>query len=457
MTIQRTPTALGTEEIGKLLMQYAVPAIIAMTASSLYNMVDSIFIGHGVGAMALSGLALTFPLMNLAAAFGSLVGVGASTLISVKLGQRDYETAQTVLGNVLVLNILFGLGFTVLVLPFLDPILYFFGGSEETVPYARDFMQIILLGNVVTHMYLGLNAVLRASGHPKEAMYATIATVVVNVILAPLFIFVFDWGIRGAATATVLAQTISLVWQLRLFSNPKELLHFRKGIYRLRRNIVSSSLAIGLSPFLMNVAACFIVILINQGLKKYGGDLAIGAFGIANRLSFIIVMIVMGLNQGMQPIAGYNFGAQLYERVTKVLKITIIYATVVTTVGFAVCMAFPHLVVSIFTTDTELVEISAYGLRIVVLFFPFIGFQMVTSNFFQSIGMAGKAIFLSLTRQLLILIPCLLILPRFWGADGVWYSMPLSDLLASVIAGVMLYRQFKAFKRKGASAVRQTV
>lgn len=449
MTGLKTPTALGTENIGKLLMQYAVPAIIAMTASSLYNIVDSIFIGHGVGAMALSGLALTFPLMNLAAAFGSLVGVGASTLISVKLGQRDYDTAQTVLGNVLVLNVLFGLGFTVLVLPFLDPVLYFFGGSEQTVPYARDFMQIILLGNVVTHMYLGLNAVLRASGHPKEAMYATIATVVVNVILAPVFIFVFDWGIRGAATATVLAQTISLMWQLRLFNNPNELLHFRKGIYRLRRNIVTGSLAIGLAPFLMNVAACFIVILINQGLKKYGGDLAIGAFGIANRLSFIIVMIVMGLNQGMQPIAGYNFGAQLYDRVTQVLKKTIIYATVVTTVGFAVCMFFPHLVVSIFTTDAELVEISAYGLRIVVLFFPIIGFQMVTSNFFQSIGMAGKAIFLSLTRQLLILIPCLLILPRFFGADGVWYSMPLSDLLASVIAAFMLIAQFREFRKAG--------
>ena len=457
MTGSKTPTALGTENIGKLLMQYAVPAIIAMTASSLYNIVDSIFIGHGVGAMALSGLALTFPLMNLAAAFGSLVGVGASTLISVKLGQRDYATAQTVLGNVLVLNILFGLGFTVFVLPFLDPILYFFGGSEQTVPYARDFMQIILLGNVVTHMYLGLNAVLRASGHPKEAMYATIATVVVNVILAPIFIFVFGWGIRGAATATVLAQTVSLVWQLRLFSNPNELLHFRKGIYRLRRNIVIGSLAIGLSPFLMNIAACFIVILINQGLKKYGGDLAIGAFGIANRLSFIIVMIVMGLNQGMQPIAGYNFGAQLYDRVTQVLKKTIIYATVVTTVGFVVCMFFPHLVVSIFTTDAELVEISAYGLRIVVMFFPIIGFQMVTSNFFQSIGMAGKAIFLSLTRQLLILIPCLLILPRFWGADGVWYSMPLSDLLASVIAGVMLYQQFHAFKQGGPRSIKSAV
>ena len=437
MTGSKTPTALGTENIGKLLMQYAVPAIIAMTASSLYNIVDSIFIGHGVGAMALSGLALTFPLMNLAAAFGSLVGVGASTLISVKLIMErfdgiDLDSARRVAGN----------GF------------YYLMGDiarlhEAVLAYARDFMQIILLGNVVTHMYLGLNAVLRASGHPKEAMYATIATVVVNVILAPIFIFVFGWGIRGAATATVLAQTVSLVWQLRLFSNPNELLHFRKGIYRLRRNIVIGSLAIGLSPFLMNIAACFIVILINQGLKKYGGDLAIGAFGIANRLSFIIVMIVMGLNQGMQPIAGYNFGAQLYDRVTQVLKKTIIYATVVTTVGFVVCMFFPHLVVSIFTTDAELVEISAYGLRIVVMFFPIIGFQMVTSNFFQSIGMAGKAIFLSLTRQLLILIPCLLILPRFFGADGVWYSMPVSDLLASVIAAFMLVSQFREFRKAG--------
>lgn len=447
MTIQKAPTVLGTENIGKLLLEYALPAIIAMTASSLYNMVDSIFIGHGVGAMAISGLALTFPLMNLAAAFGSLIGVGASTLLSVKLGQRDYDSAQKVLGNVLVLNVLLGVGLTVIVFPFLDPILYFFGGSDETVPYARDFMEIILLGNVVTHMYLGLNAMLRASGHPKEAMYATIATVIVNVILAPLFIFVFDWGIRGAALATMLAQTCALAWQLYLFSDKRELLHLRKGIYRLKRKIVYGSLAIGLSPFLMNLAACFIVILINQGLKKYGGDLAIGAFGIVNRLSYIIVMIVIGLNQGMQPIAGYNYGAQLYERVNKVLKLTIVYATIVTTMGFAICMTFPHLVVSIFTTDAELVDLSAYGLRIVVLFFPFIGFQMVTANFFQSIGMANKAIFLSLTRQLLILVPCLLVLPRFFGADGVWYSMPISDLLASLIAGIMLYRQFQIFKQ----------
>ena len=450
MTAQKTPTALGTESIGKLLMQYAVPAIIAMTASSLYNMVDSMFIGHGVGTMALSALALTFPLMNLGAAFGALVGVGAATLISVKLGQKDYDTAQRVLGNVFVLNILLGLAFTVIVFPFLDPILYFFGGSDETVGYARQFMEIILLGNVVTHLYLGLNAVLRASGHPKQAMYATIATVAINTILAPIFIFMFDWGIRGAAIATVSAQVIALLWQLKQFNNANELLHFRRGIFRLKRKIVFDSLAIGMSPFLMNLAACLIVILINQGLKKYGGDLAIGAFGIVNRLVFIVVMIVMGLNQGMQPIAGYNFGAKLYDRVNKVLKLTIIYATCVTTFGFLVGMLAPNLVVGIFTSDAELTELSATGLRITVMFFPIIGFQMVTSNFFQSIGMAGKAIFLSLTRQMLILLPCLLILPHFFGVAGVWYSMPVSDLLASLIALVMLVYQFRKFKTAAA-------
>lgn len=446
MVGQKTPTALGTENIGKLLMQYAVPAIIAMTASSLYNMVDSIFIGHGVGTMAISGLALTFPLMNLAAAFGSLVGVGAATLISVKLGQKDYDTAQRVLGNVFVLNILLGVAFTVIVMAFLDPILYFFGGSDETVGYARDYMYIILLGNTITHLYLGLNAVLRSSGHPQKAMYATIATVIINTILDPVFIYGFGWGIRGAAIATIVAQIISLMWQLWIFSSKEELLHFHRGIFRLKRKIVFDSLAIGMSPFLMNMAACFIVILINQGLKKYGGDLAIGAFGIVNRLVFIIVMIVMGLNQRMQPIAGYNFGAKQYERVTKTLKLTIIYATGVTTFGFIIGMLFSDTVVGIFTSDAELIELSAKGLRIVVMFFPIIGFQMVTANFFQSIGMASKAIFLSLTRQMVVLLPCLLILPRFFGAAGVWYSMPISDLLASLIAGTMLVWQFRKFR-----------
>ena len=453
MTGQKTPTALGTEKIGKLLMQYAIPAIIAMTASSLYNMVDSIFIGHGVGAMAISGLALTFPLMNLAAAFGSLVGVGAATLISVKLGQKDYDTAQRVLGNVFVLNLIIGISFTLVVLPFLDPILYFFGGSDETVKYAREFMQVILLGNVVTHLYLGLNAVLRASGHPQKAMVATITTVLINVLLAPLFIFVFDWGIRGAATATVCAQLIALVWQLHLFCRKDELIRLKKGIFRMKRKIVLDSLAIGMSPFLMNMASCFIVILINQGLKELGGDLAIGAFGIVNRIVFVFFMIVLGLNQGMQPIAGYNFGARQYDRVLRGLRLTIIGATCVTGAGFLMGELAPRLAVSAFTNDPELIRLAVEGMRIVFICFPIIGFQMVATNFFQSIGMAGKAIFLSLSRQLLYLMPGLIFLPhifdvptRWDGSWGVWCAMPLSDLMASAVAFFMLVYQLRKFR-----------
>ena len=454
MSQQGKATELGTETIGKLLRQYAIPAIIAMTASSLYNMVDSIFIGHGVGPMAISGLAITFPLMNLAAAFGSLVGVGASTLISVKLGQKDYATAQQILGNVVTLNLIIGIGFTIVTLLFLNPILYFFGASEATLPYARDYMVTILLGNVVTHMFLGLNAVLRSAGHPQQAMMGTIFTVIINTILDPLFIYGFNMGIRGAAVATILAQVISLCWLIKLLNKKNEIIHFHKGIYRLRRLLVENIIGIGLAPFFMNLASCMIVILINKGLKEYDGDLAIGAFGIVNRIVFLFVMIVMGLNQGMQPIAGYNFGARQYHRVNQVLKLTVIIATLVTTSGFLAGELFPHLVVSAFTSDETLINMAARGLRIVVMTYPIIGFQMVTSNFFQSIGMAKKAIILSLSRQVLILIPCLIFLPMCWGVDGVWFSMPISDFLASLIAGVMLYNQFQHFKHK---ATRQTV
>ena len=444
---------LGTERIRKLLMQYAVPAVVAMTASSLYNMVDSIFIGHGVGPLAISGLALTFPLMNLAAAFGSLVGVGAATLISMRLGPRDYATAQRVLGNVVMLNLLLGVGFGLVALLFLDPILYFFGASDATIGYAREYMTVILLGNVITHMYLGLNSVLRASGHPRKAMYATINTVIINTILDPIFIYGFGWGIRGAAIATVLAQIISLVWQFRLLSDRSELIHFRRGIYRLRRRIVRDVLAIGMSPFLMNLTACFIVILINKGLKTYGGDLMTGAYGIVNRLAFVFVMIVMCVNQGMQPIAGYNFGAQQYDRVLRVLKLTIVCAVGITTAGFLVGEFAPRLAVSLFPSDEELIRLSVEGMRIVFVFFPIIGFQMVATNFFQSIGMAGKAIFMSLSRQLLFLMPGLLFLPRFFevstpwdGSWGVWCAMPLSDFLATVVAFFMLTHQLRKFR-----------
>jgi len=441
-------TALGNEKVGKLLMQYAIPAIIAMTASSLYNITDSIFIGHGVGALAISGLAITFPLMNLAAAFGSLVGVGASTLMSLRLGQKDYKTANKILGNVFVLNLILGLAYTLVMLLFLDPILRFFGASAATLPYAHQYMVVILLGNAVTHLFFGLNAMLRSTGRPQKAMYATLFSVLINVILNPLFIFVFKWGIQGSAFATVISQTIMLIWQINIFSDKKQFIHLKKGIFKLERKIVLDSLSIGMSPFLMNAMSCVIVVIINQGLIRYGGDLAVGAYGIVNRVIFLFVMIVMGFNMGMQPIAGYNYGAGQYGRVTEVLKKTIFMATGVMIVGFLLGELFPRAVASVFTTDQTLINMAAEGLQIVVICFPIIGFQMVTGNFFQSIGMAHKAIFLSLTRQLIFLLPFLLILPLFFGVKGIWYSIPLADLAASLVSAFMLRAQFKTFKQK---------
>ncbi len=448
MKNKTTPAELGTEHIGKLLRQYAVPAIIAMTASSLYNITDSIFIGHGVGPLALSGLAICFPLMNLAAAFGSLVGAGGATLLSIRLGQKDYDTGNIILGNVIGLNLIIGLAFSVVTLLFLDPILYFFGASEDTLGHAREYMRVLLWGNVFTHMYMGLNTLLRSAGNPEKSMYATIFTVLINVVLNTFFIFVFKWGIAGAAYATIFAQIIMLVWQFKFFSNKNYFLHIKRSALRLRRKIVVDMLSIGSAPFFMNAAACLIVILINQALLRTGGDLAVGAYGIVNRIAFLFIMIVMGINQGMQPIAGYNFGARLYPRVTEVLKKSILFATVVMVSGFVFVQLFPRAVVAVFTTDKELVDLSVNGLRLTFIMYPIVGFQMVVSNFFQSIGMAGKAIFLSLSRQLIILLPCLLILPHLLGVNGVWVSFPISDFCAALIAAVMLWRQFETFKKE---------
>lgn len=437
------PTELGTKNVWKLLLQYAVPSVIAMTAASVYNITDSIFIGQGVGALAISGLAVTFPFINLAAAFGAMVGVGASTLMSLRLGQKDYEVANKILGNVLLLNITLGILLSVVMLSFLDPILYFFGASHATIPYARDYMVVILLGNVITHMYFGLNALLRASGHPKISMYTTLISVLINLILTPIFIYKFDWGIRGAALATVISQTLMLLWQLKIFTNTNNFIHLQRKAIRFKRKIVFDMLSIGLSPFLMNVTASAVVIIMNQSLLRYGGDNAVGAFGIINRVAFLFPMVVLGLTQGMQPIVGYNYGAGNFSRMNKALKYTIFLATGVTTIGFLIGEFMPRMVASVFTTDEELIEYSVEGLRIVLIFFPIIGFQMASSYFFQSIGMTKKAIFMSLTRQVLFLIPGLLILPSIFGLKGIWYSMPLSDLLSAIVAAFLLASQYK--------------
>ena len=441
------PTELGTEKIGKLLKQYALPAIIAQTAASLYTMVDSIFIGQGVGPLAISGLAVTFPLMNLSTAFGTLVGAGAATMISVLLGQKNYSAANKVLGNVVSLNIIIGLIFMILSLIFIDPILYFFGASANTLPYAKEYMRIILYGNIITHLYFGLNAAMRSSGNPKKAMGLTIFTVLFNTILDPLFIFVFDMGIAGAAWATVIAQTVAMIIVMRHFSDKSRPFRFEKGIASLDLRVAKDSLSIGLGPFLMNAAACLVTLFINQQLRDYSGDLGIGAYGITNRFVFMFIMICMGLNQGMQPIAGYNYGARQYSRVKEVFWKTAKMATIVTTICFIIGMFFPRLAAGIFTHDEELLTQAARSMRLLTCLFPIVGFQMISTNFFLSLGMVQKSVILSLARQILFLLPLIYFLPLWIGSDGVWISFPISDVMATLLSIYMLGRLFKKFNR----------
>ena len=440
---KRSPKELGTQPIGKLLMTYAVPAVISMLAASAYNIVDRAFLGQNVGPLAIAGLAITFPIMNLSAAFGAMIGAGGSTLLSIKLGQKDYDTAERVLGNIISLNVVMGAVFAALAIIFIDPLLRFFGASDSTIFYARDYMLIILYGNIITHLTHGMTNVVRVVGHPNKAMISVLGGVVFNILFDYLFIAVFDWGIAGAAWATVLCQTLSTVYLSIVLSNKHDLIHLRRGIYAMKQRIVKNIFAIGISPFCIQLCACLVVVLINRGLKEYGGDRAIGAYGIVNSITFMFVMVVMGITQGMQPIAGYNYGAQQYDRVTQVLKVAILYATIVMTLGFVLCEFFPRLPIRIFTDDGETTRLAIEGMQLIVLLNPIVGFQIVVGNFFQSIGMAKKSIFLSVSRQLVFLTPCLLILPRFMGTAGVWTSFPVSDGISVLVAAAMLWQFYK--------------
>ena len=437
---------LGTKPVGQLLWQYALPAIVAMSASSIYNIIDRAMIGQIVGPEAIAGLGITFPFMNLSAAFGAAVGVGSSASISVKLGQRDYQTAQNLLGNTMTLNLIIGFSFMVISLLFLDPILYFFGASEVTLPYAREFMTIILLGNVMTHMYFGMNAVLRAAGKPKHAMYSVLFTVAMNIVLVVMFVWWFRWGIRGAALATVTSQTLAMCWQLWLFSDKREILHLKRGIYKLKQRLVTSIIAIGISPFLMNVTSCVIVIIMNNQFVRYGGDMAVGAYSIANSVVMMFFMFVMGVCQGMQPIVGYNYGAEKYDRMLRCLFLAIGYATLILLIGWALSMLFPREIARIFTTDPTLMDMSARGIKLDMLVFFVVGSQATITHFFQSIGKVKVSIFLSLSRQLFLLLPMAYVFPLFWDLDGVWYSMPASDFGSFAMTIPMLMWYMKKFK-----------
>ena len=445
---------LGTKPVGKLLTQYALPAIVAMTASSLYNIIDRAFIGQVVGPEAIAGLGITFPFMNLSAAFGAAVGVGASTCISVKLGQRDYKRAQLLLGNTVTLNLIIGFLFMVVCLVFLKPILRFFGASDATLPYAKEFMTVILLGNMVTHMYFGMNAVLRAAGKPKHAMYATLFTVACNIVLIVAFVWWFRWGIRGAALATITSQSLALCWQMWLFSNKNEILHLRRGIYRLRGYLVRNIVAIGISPFLMQTTSCVIVIFMNNQFVRYGGDMAVGAYSIANSMVMVFFMFVMGMIQGMQPIVGYNYGAEKFDRMFRCLWLTIACSTAILLVGWGLSMAFPRQIARIFTTDETLLELSARGIVIDMMVFFVVGSQAVITNFFQCLGKVKISIFLSLSRQLILLLPMAYVFPMFWGLDGVWYSMPVSDFGSFAMTIPILMWYMKKLRSKEVREVR---
>ena len=449
-------TELGTASIRSLLLKYAMPGIIAMTAMSLYNMVDSIFIGHGVGALALSGLTVAKPFMDICAAFGTLVGVGASSLVAIKLGEKDYRSANDVLANVILLNVLLGAIVMAVGLFWLDPILYAFGASDETIVYARDYMEIILWGNILTHIYYGLNSMLRSIGHPKVSMYATILAVVINIILDPIFIFVLDMGVRGAALATMISQLVSVVIELVIFLNPKEVIYFHRGIWRLKRDITMRALGIGTAPFLMHLAACFVVIVLNNQLKRYGGDMAIATFGMTNRFMFFFVMVVMGIQQGMQPIVGYNYGANLYLRMLRAYRLSVYCAICVMGVLWFLGLVWPEGIIQLFTHDEELIAQSIIPARIMLCVMFAVGFPMITGNFYTSIGMSSKAIFLSLSRQVLYLIPLILLLPHLVEflpftshispIFGVWWALPISDLMSVITAAILINRDMQKFK-----------
>lgn len=452
--VNAAPTELGTKSISTLLRMYAVPGIIAQTATSLYNMVDSIYIGHipGVGAAAISGLAVTFPLMNLSIALGTLVGVGGMTMISILLGQRNYDSATQVLSNVLTLNVIIGFLFTVLVLPFLEPILRFFGASDATLPFAYDYMFIIILGNVFTHLLHGFNGIIRCSGHPRTAMGLTLFTVISNAVLDPIFIFGLKMGIRGAALATILCQILALIYTLMFLCDKKRFLHFRRPVFQLKWRIAKQSLAIGVGPFLMNVAACVVALFINQQLRKYGGDDAIGAYGIVNRFTMLFVMVCMGFNQGLQPIAGYNYGARQYKRVKEIFILTAKWEVLITTICFLISELFPEFAVGMFVNmndpaNAKLAELAPKGLRIMNSGFALVGFGIVTSNFFQCLGMVKTSIFLSLSRQLLFLLPLVYTFPLMFGNIGVWLSFPIADAISVIVSAFLIVRLFRQLNK----------
>ena len=439
--------AFKTKKISKLVWDYAIPGIVGTLVTALYNVIGRIFIGQVEGPIAISGLAITFPVMTLTSSLGMLVGSGASARISISLGERKHHTAEQILGNSLLLTVTLNAIFITLLYYFLEPIIMAFGASELTYPYARSYLEIVLLGNVFVSLCYNFNAMMRASGYPTKAMITMLIGALLNLLLSPLFLFVFKLGIKGVAWATVLSMFIGMLFVMHHFTLRSSVIRLRWRNIRFNKNIILSILSIGLSPFSMQVAASAVALLMNSSLLHYGGDLAVGAYGIINSILMLILMVVLGLNQGTQPIIGYNYGAGDYQRVRETLFYSIKMATIFTATGFIIGQFSPKLLTSAFTTDPELLEISGNGMRYAILALPLVGFQIVSSNFFQSIGFAIKSIIQRLSRQLIFLVPAIIILPRYWGLNGLWLAIPVSDILAAMLSFFLLSVQLRHLRK----------
>lgn len=438
---------LDTAPLGKLLWKYSLPAVVGIVVMSIYNIIDRIFIGQGVGPDAIAGLAITFPVMNVSAAFGVLIGAGASARTSILLGMQAKDKAEQVLGNSIVMTLVFGTFYIAMFGIFLDPVLRLFGASDTSLPYAHDFMLYILPGLMFNNVTFSFNNVMRASGYPTKAMITMFIGAGLNVILAPIFIFWLKMGIKGAAIATDISMGVSMLFVLAHFFNKNNEIHFKSGIYRLRSDILMPILAIGAAPCIVNSAGCVINAVINNTVYHYGGDQAVAAIGIFTAITGLVITFVIGVCMGMQPIVGYNYGAKRFDRLMRTFWMSAGVCTAVCTIGCLACQIFPEPLSRMFTSDPDLIKASANTLRLATAAFWVAGYQIVVTNFFQSVGEAGKSIFMSLTRQVLFIIPFLLILPQFWKIDGVWLAYPFSDVCSTVTAALMMAWQIKKIRR----------
>ncbi|MEY8303326.1 MATE family efflux transporter [Anaerosalibacter bizertensis] len=435
---------LGEKNIGKLLIEFSIPAIIGMLVNALYNIVDRIFIGKGVGSLGIAGIFVGYPISLILMAFGMLIGLGGNALVSIKLGQKKEEEAEKILGNSFTLLLLISLGVGILGLLTLEPLLKAFGASETILPYSVDYMKIILLGAPLQAIGFGLNNFIRGEGNPKMAMGTMLIGAILNTILDPIFIFIFNMGIKGAALATIISQGASSIWVLSYFFKGKGLLKLKGENLKLKKPIIKEIISIGLAPFSMQIAASMVTVLLNNNLKNYGGDIATSSMAVINSITMLVLMPIFGINQGAQPIIGYNYGAKKYDRVKETLKLAVLFATIIVTIGFIFTQTIPEKLIGLFgKNEKELIQVASRAMRINLSMLPIIGFQIVSSNYFQAIGKPKQAMFLSLSRQVLVLIPALIILPKFFQLTGVWLAGPVSDVIASIITAQFLIKDLK--------------